>query len=142
MAFYVRMAASLLLIGLAASASKAQAASLDIYIWDVLRRSNYVAAYRRMMSGEKHLPDWIATPNQLSRSVTTSAGAVRTISGNTEEVFVMCKAHECDSTGFVIFFSQYGDVAKSLLRVNGNFRFFGFPTPDEREALISELPPQ
>jgi len=54
----------------------------------------------------------------------------------------MCKAHECDSTAFVIFFSQYGDVAKSVLRVNGNLRFFGYPTPDEREALISELPPQ
>lgn len=54
----------------------------------------------------------------------------------------MCKAHECDSTAFVIFFSQYGDVAKSVLRIKRSLKFLGFPTPDERKALISELPPQ
>jgi hypothetical protein len=64
------------------------------------------------ISGKAPTP-LVATSNQLSRSVTTSAGAVRTIGGNTEEVFVMCKAHECDTTAFVIFFSQYGDVAKT-----------------------------
>jgi Inhibitor of vertebrate lysozyme (Ivy) len=131
-----------LLVGVVASASIAHAASPDIYIWDVLKRPNYVAAYRRMVSGEKRLPEWIATPDQLARSVTTSAGTVRSVGGNTEEVFSMCKAHECDSKTFVIFFSQYGDVAKSVLRVNSSLRFLGYPTPDERTALISELPPQ
>jgi Inhibitor of vertebrate lysozyme (Ivy) len=142
MASCIRMTAFLLIAVLATLASMAQAQSPDIYIWDVLKRPNYIAAYRRMVSGEKQLPTWVATPNQLSRSVTTSAGTVRTIGGNTEAVFAMCKAHECDTTAFVIFFSQYGDVAKSVLRVNGNLRFFGYPTPDERQALISELPPQ
>ena len=109
---------ALLFVGVVTSASLARAAGPDIYIWDVLKRPNYVAAYRRMVSGEKRLPEWIATPNQLGRSVTTNAGTVRVVSGNTEEVFSMCKAHECDLTAFVIFFSQYGDVAKSVLRVN------------------------
>jgi hypothetical protein len=94
-----------------------------------------------MVSGEKHLPEWIATPEQLAGSVTTSAGSVLSVGGNTEEVFSMCKAHECDSKTLVIFFSQYGDVAKGILRVNGSLRFLGYPTPDEHAALISELPP-
>jgi hypothetical protein len=114
----------------------------DIYIWDVLKRPNYAAAYGRMVSGEKRLPEWIATPDQLARSVTTSAGSVLSVGGNTEEVFSMCKAHECDSKTFVIFFSQFGDVAKGILRVNGSLRFLGYPTSDERSALISNLSPQ
>jgi hypothetical protein len=130
-----------LLIGQVALSSAAHAESPEIYIWDVLKRPNYVAAYRRMMSGETRVPEWVATTNQLARSVTTTAGTVRVVDGNREEVFSMCKAHECDSTGFVIFFSQYGDVAKSVLRVKEGLRFFGYPTPDERAALRSELPP-
>ena len=131
----------LLLIGQVVLSSAALAESPEIYIWDVLKRQNYIAAYRRMLSGETRVPKWVATPDQLARSVTTSAGTVRVVGGNKEEVFSMCKAHECDSTGFVIFFSQYGDVAKSALRVNGSLRFFGYPTPEERAALLSELPP-
>ncbi|MGO8737812.1 Ivy family c-type lysozyme inhibitor [Rhodoblastus sp.] len=138
----MRRTAFCLFIGLITSASLACAASPDIYIWDVLKRPNYIAAYRRMVSAEKRLPEWITTPEQLARSVTTTAGTVRSVGGNTEEVFSMCKAHECDSKTFVIFFSQYGDVAKSVLRVNGSLRFLGYPTPDERAALLSELPPQ
>jgi hypothetical protein len=72
---------ALLFVGVAASASLARAAGPDIYIWDVLKRPNYVAAYRRMMSGEQRLLEWIATPNQLGRSVTTNAGTVRAGSG-------------------------------------------------------------
>jgi hypothetical protein len=50
------MSASLLIIVLAPLASIAQAESPEIFIWDVLKRPNYVVAYQKMMSGEKHLP--------------------------------------------------------------------------------------
>jgi hypothetical protein len=141
MALYSRISAPLLTIALASLASIADAESPEIFIWDVLKRPNYVVAYQKMMAGEKHLPPWVATSKQLSVSVTTEAGEVLTIGGDTEEVFVMCKAHYCDTTGFVIFFGQYGDVAKSALSLNGNLRFFGYPTADERKALVSKLPP-
>ena len=41
-------------------------------------------------------------------------GTVRIVGGNTEEVFSMCKAHECDPKHFVIFFSQMATLLKAF----------------------------
>ena len=117
----------------------AGAGSPDVYIFDVLRRPNYRAAYVRMLQGQRSLPKWMATP-EAAGAGTTNAGTVANVGTEQMEVFEFCEPHNCGGHHTVVGFEHYGDIAKGVLRVDGRTRFFGNPSPAEIKALVSELP--
>jgi|GEM_PF-4514541 hypothetical protein len=124
-------------------ASVAHAECPELFIWDVLKRPAYAESYKRIVATETHLPDWLATSSNLARSVTTGAASIKIVGENEYESFSMCKSHECDgSKSLVLFFGQHGEVVKGVLRDNRKLRFFGYPTNDERAALLNELQPE
>jgi Inhibitor of vertebrate lysozyme (Ivy) len=117
-------------------AAKAQSPSL--YIFDVLNRPAYRAAYERMVHNERALPSWMATAEAATRA-TTTPGVTRRIDGTNREIFSFCQAHNCAGHTVVVMFTDFGESAKGLLSNDNHVRFFGNPSPAESRALLSTL---
>jgi hypothetical protein len=102
---------------------------------ETIKRPNYRASFERMLKGEKDLPSWMATPAALEEA-TTLSGSRRVIDGEEEDVFELCKSHECDDSGLIVIFAKNGEIAKGLLSDKKDI-FFGEPTPAEKKALTT-----
>ena len=125
---------SWLVVTLALAGVPAIAAEEDEFS-EVLKRPGYRSAFEQMLKGEKNLSQWMATPEALD-DATTLSGSKRIIAGEEEEVFELCKSHECDDTGFIVMFSKHGEVAKGLLSDKQDL-FLGQPTEEEKKALTA-----
>ena len=123
-----------ILMALALAGVPAVAAE-EAEISEILKRPGYRSTFEQMLKGEKNVPQWMATPEALD-DATTLSGSKRIIAGEEEEVFELCKSHECDDTGFIVMFSKHGEVAKGLLSDNQDL-FLGQPTEEEKKALTA-----
>ena len=107
----------------------------EVEFFEVLKNPLYRSAFEQMLKGEKNLSQWMATPEAID-DATTLSESKRIIAGEEEEVFELCKSHECDDTGFIVMFSKHGAVAKGLLSDKQDL-FLGEPTADEKKALTA-----
>ena len=116
--------------------AKAQRPSL--YIFDVLNRPSYRAAYERMLRNERGLPRWMATAQAATRA-TTTPGVTRRVEGTNREIFSFCQAHNCAGHTVVVMFTEFGESAKGLLSDDNHVSFFGNPSAAESRTLLSAL---
>lgn len=93
---------------------------------------------KKMLAGRKDLPSWIST----SRVGTTTiqGGAERKqLNGNNVEVFISCKAHDCENTSFGVLFTADGARAVGVLRIGKQVTLLGSPSVAELRLLMDDL---
>ena len=123
-----------LLCGLA---SAAEAAGSQPFLFDVLRRPVYRAAWQAMLGHEGGLPRWLV---QYARTLDGPAtpGATAVVDGTRREFYHVCEAHNCADSQFEVMFPAGGGGARGLLTVAGQPpRFLGSPDAAERQALAT-----
>ncbi len=106
----------------------------EAYLFHVLKKPVYRAAWEAMFKGEKDVPAWLAEWADKSAGPTSPCRAAVV---NEVEFMVhsVCKAHECGDNLFIVFFAPGGKQAWGVLTAERE-RFFGKPDELMRYALL------
>ncbi len=106
----------------------------DAYLFDVLKKPVYRAAWDAMFRGEKDIPVWLAEWADKSAGPTSPCKAA-VVNEIEYMVHFVCKAHECGDNLFIVFFAPGGKQAWGVLTTDSE-RFFGKPDELMRYALL------
>lgn len=105
------------------------------YLFDVLKKPAFRAAWSRMVAGEKALPDWardgagVATP-----------GVVVNVDGAEYEFHHLCKPHDCAGNALEAMFALGGGKVWGYLIETGKApRYLGAPDAPKKIALERAL---
>ena len=102
------------------------------YIFDLLKKPAYRAAWRRMLKGRR-APLWV-------RQVSGPGGPSKIvrIGGQAYRLADVCKAHDCGDNQFRVLFSRNGKQAWGAMKVAGRkIRYFGRPSTGLRRYLAA-----
>ena len=106
----------------------------DAYLFHVLKKPVYRAAWDAMLKSEKNVPSWLTEWAEKSAGPTSPC---KDAVVNEVEYMVhsVCKAHECGDNLFIVFFAPGGKQAWGVLTTESE-RFFGKPDELMRYALL------
>ena len=107
------------------------------YLFDMLKKPAYRAAWDALLTGEKDVPPWLAKYAKTLNGPSGPGQMVR-IRDSDYQLNDVCKTHDCGNNYFIVLFAPSGQRAWGLLRINGDTqRFFGNPD-EEKKRVMSE----
>jgi hypothetical protein len=109
------------------------------FLFDVLLKPSYRAAWDKLMQELKPTPAWLV---QFARNFDGVAGPMKpaTVEGKAYELYFVCKPHDCAANKFEVMFEGAYKRAYGLLVSDGGApSFYGNPTPAMQEALTQAL---
>lgn len=116
---------------LASSTAQAQS-NKNPYIFDLLKKPAYQAAWRTMLRGRR-APLWVRQASGPSGPST-----IVQIDGRRYRLADVCKAHDCGDNQFRVLFSRGGKRAWGAMQVAGRkIRYYGRPSASLRRALAA-----
>lgn len=108
------------------------------YLFDLMKKPAYRMAWDGMLKGAKP-PAWISVFRRTGNGVATPSTNT-TIAGRNYELAHVCKPHDCGDNRFQVLFAAGGSQAWGALLEGGKQpRFFGGPSPEQRDALRRAL---
>ena len=127
-------------IGLSALVGAAVAGEDDTYIFDVLARANYRAAYTALIK-RPDMPDWVRdvvrTGDGLGKPHT-----IVVLAGKDYRVDHVCKVNDCASHALTVLFAPHGQKAWGwLIDDKGAPIVLGAPKPDIAQILEKAAQP-
>ena len=116
----------------------AGAAEADTYLFDVLARGQYRAAFIQLFRG-KTVPDWVKAVVKSGEGVAIPNKTVE-IDGKSYRLDHVCKVHDCAGNVLAVLWAQGGrQVWAGLVDNASDPVWFGKPTPDQAQALTAAL---
>lgn len=131
----MRIVALLALISLV-SAARAQDGP---FLFDVLLKPSYRAAWARLLKDVKPAPDWLT---HFAGTLDGVAGPMKpaTIEGKAFELYFVCKPHDCAAKKFEVMFEAATKRAYGALGGDKDAPvFYGAPTQAMQDELAKAL---
>lgn len=102
----------------------------EVYPWDTLKIDDFQKSYFAAIS-DGQIEEWV---KNLSG---TATGKNRMIRAFKEQflLIVCCKPHLCDSSQTIVLFDPLTKRAYSVIARDGNFSWYGKPTPNIKDLL-------
>jgi hypothetical protein len=117
----------------------AAAADETVFLFDVLRKPAYRAAWEKLMKEVQPTPDWLM---QFNKNFDGAVGQIstRTIDGASYELSFVCKPQDCAAHKFeVLFDSTVKKAYGALGGVDSSPAYYGAPAPALQEALAKAI---
>ena len=117
----------------------AAAADEASFLFDVLRKPAYRAAWEKLMKEVQPTPDWLM---QFNKNFDGTAGqiATLTIDGKPYELSFVCKPQECAAHKFEALFDVSTMKAYGALGgVDNSPAFYGAPSPALQDTLAKAI---
>ncbi len=116
---------------LLASAGLANAQGSGPYLHDLFKKPPFKSSFQAMFRNEQNVDGWLPDPTgPASPSKTYQTDGKPGIGG------MVCKAHDCGANTFFYLFSQDGSRAVGILIKGKAQRWFGNPSPAEKNTLL------
>jgi hypothetical protein len=126
----------LVLAVLLLAAPAANALDKDPYLFDMLKESAYLAAWKAMLAGE-HVPSWVANYAKTFDGPSNPSKTVQ-LGGKDYLLAFVCKAHDCGDNQLFALFAPAGKQAWGLLVTGGsNEQWLGKPDASIQAAIKS-----
>ena len=105
---------------------------------ETLKQPAHKAAWDKLLKGQK-VPAWLSNFSKTAEGVVIPSVLVE-IDGVRYQMDHVCKPHDCSGNEFEVLFAPEGQQAwGALVTKGGKPRFFGAPSPKQRQALQDQL---
>jgi len=129
--FLIRSVIALACVSASAVASAAPAP----YLFQVLKKQPYRAAWEELLAQAKPVPKWLAVFSRTYNGVATPMEPL-TLAGSAYEAYSVCKPHDCFNNRLEVIFTARGERAWGALVEDGKpARIIGPPNPAIAGAL-------
>lgn len=124
-----------LVLALLFCAAPAFAAEDGPYLFDLLKKPAYLAAWNGMLKGET-VPGWV---KNYSRTFDGPSSPSKTVSvgGQPHTLAWVCKAHDCGDNQLYVLFAPDAAQAWGLLKTAGPQKWLGAPDAAIQAAILS-----
>ena len=107
------------------------------YLFERLRRNPTYFQTLRELLRDKSLTPWLREYMRTRNGVDTP-GKLISVGGKPYELYQVCEPHNCPGNFIYVLYDVGGEKAVALLTIEDrDFRFFGNPTPSEKDALFA-----
>lgn len=128
------MRAGLIILVAGFSLQSTIASAAEIYLFDLLRRSQYRRSYNAMLSLAPEAPKWIAYYSKTLNGPSQPAQDIKA-DGETYLLADVCKVHDCLDYKLQVVFAVDGRQAWGRIYENGSTTWIGHPSPALRKAV-------
>lgn len=105
------------------------------YLFELLTKPAYAKSWKKLLTGEKNIPPWLAQYAKTKDGPSTPGKAIQLDKGN-YQIGTVCKTHDCGANQFFVLFAPDGTQAWGILLINRETeRFFGNPDDEKKAAL-------
>ena len=105
------------------------------YLFDLLKKPSYLAAWKGMLAGES-VPDWVSHYAKTFDGPATPSKSVA-VGSETYTLAWVCKAYDCGDNQLNVLFSPGGKRAWGLLSDGGKESWLGQPDAAIQAAIRS-----
>jgi Inhibitor of vertebrate lysozyme (Ivy) len=124
---------------LAATLSSGAFAAQGDYLFNTLKKPVWRKAWNAMLAGEKNVPKWVGVFTRTLNG-TANPSDIVDINGESYELAMVCKPHDCGGNELYVLFQIDGGKAWGLLtETDKPARFLGNPDEAKKTALRNSL---